>query len=425
MLSLKALNTQLVELGQKPVDDDFISLRMPTSKLNLLAWLQTQTLFPKLYWSDKDDQAEVAALGICHSLQNLPELDGQARYYGGIGFQPETSSWPEFGHSRFILPRLEVRRQGKIYELICNLYPARSSLQEELNQALSLTSQIQLSAPIGEINNPILSRQDNPTKHQWNRLVEQVISPEFQQTTAKVVLSRQTQLTCRDTINPWQLLQNWQSLNANCFQFVFQFSKQQSFIGCSPERLYLRSGARLTTEALAGTTARGRNTEQDEKLADELLCDPKIKRENALVLNDILTRLNKVSLDVGLDPVGVLKLKSVQHLKQRIHAYLRPEINDPELLDELHPTPAVGGTPKQNALDFICRNETYHRGWYAGAVGYLSTEQSEFSVAIRSALIQDRQIKLFAGAGIVAGSIPELEWQELDNKINTVLTLLK
>ena len=122
----------------------------------------------------------------------------------------------------------------------------------------------------------------------------------------------------------------------------------------------------------------------------------------------------------------LIKLSFFNKKKENIFAnmLLTKKTQDSHLLHKLHPTPAVGGIPKLPALQFINDNEPYNRGWYAGAVGCISEHESDFSVAIRSALISENCIKLFAGAGIVTGSIAEQEWQELDNKIQTILTIL-
>jgi menaquinone-specific isochorismate synthase len=153
--------------------------------------------------------------------------------------------------------------------------------------------------------------------------------------------------------------------------------------------------------------------------------DDKIQRENKLVLEDILEQLDRVSTASGMEPApAVLRLRTVQHLKHRIEALLKPGVTDMDLLNCLHPTPAVGGAPRQSALEFIRRQETFVRGWYAGALGYVSAHRSEFAVAIRSALIDERGLHLFAGAGIVRGSDPVEEWQELENKIRLPLSLL-
>ncbi|MFB2857244.1 isochorismate synthase, partial [Aeromonas allosaccharophila] len=262
---------------------------------------------------------------------------------------------------------------------------------------------------------------------QWQTLVERVTAPDFQAHTPKVVLSRESVLTSPNhdaDINPWAMLDQWARHAQDCFHFGFQFSPEQAFIACSPERLYRREGSHLFTEALAGTIRRSGDEEVDAQLAAELLADSKNRLENRLVHADILSRLAPLAHDATLTEPRILKLRLLQHLKCDIEAELKPRVCDWQLLDALHPTPAVGGAPREAALAFIREFEPYDRGWYAGACGMLSRETSEFSVAIRSARIQPGSVTLFAGAGIVAGSEPVAEWAELDNKIANVLSLL-
>ena len=106
----------------------------------------------------------------------------------------------------------------------------------------------------------------------------------------------------------------------------------------------------------------------------------------------------------------------MQHLYKKFSCELKTPLLDRDLLDALHPTPAVGGTPRDKALSYIKKNEPFDRGWYAGPIGWISPVKSDIVVAIRSALIKDDTIHLFAGTGIVQGSIPLKEWEELDNK---------
>jgi menaquinone-specific isochorismate synthase len=219
-------------------------------------------------------------------------------------------------------------------------------------------------------------------------------------------------------------LAQWAQHAQECFHFGFQFSPEQSFISCSPERLYRREGRHLFTEALAGTIRRSGDEATDAALAAELLSDSKNRLENRLVHADILNRLASLTSRASLTEPRILKLRLLQHLKCDIEADLSPGVGDWQLLDALHPTPAVGGAPRESALAFIRAFEPYDRGWYAGACGMLSRETSEFSVAIRSAVVREQTITLFAGAGIVAGSEPAAEWAELDNKIANVLSLL-
>ena len=240
-----------------------------------------------------------------------------------------------------------------------------------------------------------------------------------------MVLSRLTQLEVNEEVNPWMLLACWQGRNPNSFQFGFQFSPDRTFISCTPERLFRRRQRELFTEALAGTTTRGLNQEEDALLAKQLMEDSKNSHENQLVRQHIVDVLSPLSNYVGAEEIPkVFKLSHNQHLHCSIRAELKPGVDDFQLLLALHPTPAVGGLPKEAAMNFIRQREGYNRGWYAGACGYFNKNDSEFAVAIRSALIEPGRINLFAGAGIVSGSEADAEWVELENKLTTILSIL-
>ena len=117
----------------------------------------------------------------------------------------------------------------------------------------------------------------------------------------------------------------------------------------------------------------------------------------------------------------ILPLRHIQHIKREIEATLLPDVSDWQLLQKLHPTPAVGGSPRRKALALIRSLEQHQRGWYAGACGFISEDVSEFTVAIRSGLCTPHALYLYTGAGILQGSEPDQEWQELDSKLNSML----
>ena len=202
-------------------------------------------------------------------------------------------------------------------------------------------------------------------------------------------------------------------------------SPKHSFVGSTPERLYRRRGQELETEALAGTIGRGGNASHDMQLSNWLTQDVKNINENQYVVDDIQQSLAPHSRMVAIEEeLRLVRLRKVQHLKRNIHAQLNAGINGVQLLQALQPTAAVAGLPRQAAMQYIEQNEPFARGWYAGSVGYLSHDGAEFCVAIRSALIVEDQLQLFAGAGIVPGSVAEHEWQELDKKMSTLLSLI-
>lgn len=441
--AVASLKQRLAELALPNAHAPVIQLKESVNSVPLMAWLASQQLFPKIYWHGRDSDEESAAIGSCHQFyfeQSITDeqleyvyqqqlgclTEPGIRYYGGIAFDRREASWPEFGRLRFVLPRIELRRQQQGYELLLNLRFEQDTLAQEIERACAALDELCAAQPLTPPRKTeVLDRVDTPSEARWHELVSAVTAPEFNASTQKVVLSRHSQLKVADTPNPWTVLASWQGRNRNSFQFGFQFSPERSFISCSPERLYQRTEHTLKTEALAGTTVRGLTPAEDEQLAQQLLDDVKNSVENQYVRTHIINELQALSESVdGQAPLKVFKLNHIQHLHRVITAKLKSSVGDFQLLQAMHPTPAVGGLPRINAMNFIRDNEGYTRGWYAGACGYLSRHMSEFSVAIRSALIEPGTINLFAGAGILAGSDPQSEWQELENKIATIMSIL-
>ena len=442
MLAQTHLKQQLDALRHSTVSG-FVRLRVAANVDLFPGWLAAQTLYPRIYWQARGPKSpEYVALGAIHELTRPEDIqrvcdlantssEDSPRYYGGLAFDPAQPGWQGFGPCRFVLPRIELVRRGECISLCLNLWlPAQDKVHEfdaELQAAEAALDALQPETPLPSLQKRSWQRRDVPGPAQWQRLVERVTDPAFQAHTPKVVLSRESLLESEESIPPlcpWSLLTQWARHAQECFHFGFQFSPEQSFIACSPERLYRREQCHLFTEALAGTIRRSGDEATDAALAAELLADSKNRLENRLVHADILSRLAPLTTDATLTEPRILKLRLLQHLKCDIEAELKPGVCDWQLLAALHPTPAVGGAPREAALAFIRESEPYDRGWYAGACGMLSRETSEFSVAIRSARITAQGISLFAGAGIVAGSEPAAEWAELDNKIANVLSLL-
>ena len=195
-------------------------------------------------------------------------------------------------------------------------------------------------------------------------------------------------------------------------------------MGCSPERLFYRNGDLVQTESLAGTVRRGKTKTEDAVLETALRNDPKLIREHDWVTHHICGELEPWASHITVpDQPSVLKLDCIQHLRMPIQATLRPGVSDHHLLQALHPTAAVCGFPRNSARRLIDQQEGFQRGWYSGVVGLLSGTTTELAVAIRSVLVDDKQAWCFSGAGIVHGSEPEAEWQELEAKIESFLVV--
>ncbi|MDX1280784.1 isochorismate synthase [Shewanella colwelliana] len=441
--AIQSLVSKLERLDIHQHGEPIIQVSVPVCPLPTIAWLASQPCYPRIYWRGRDTQEEVAAIGSCkdfifedavddnqlslaYQQQRALSTNQDIRYYGGVAFDRDTDCWPEYGKAHFVLPRLELRRSGHDYKLVINLNIENEEIEQERQNALQALQQLASPSPLSPPNKiHLLSRSDRPDHRRWTELVNQVTHEKFIKQTPKVVLSRLTQLEINEKVDPWMLLASWQGRNQNSFQFGFQFSPDSAFISCTPERLYRRRQRELFTEALAGTTTRGLNEEEDAMLAQQLLDDSKNSHENQLVRKHIVDALTPLSNYVGADESPkVFKLSHIQHLHRAIRAELKGGVNDFQILQALHPTPAVGGLPKESAINFIRQREGYTRGWYAGACGYFNKHESEFAVAIRSALIEPGRINLFAGAGIVSGSEADAEWHELENKLATILSIL-
>jgi isochorismate synthase EntC len=161
-------------------------------------------------------------------------------------------------------------------------------------------------------------------------------------------------------------------------------------------------------------------------LAEHLLSSPKDRLEHYYVVEDMLRCLDRLCdrLDAGASP-HVLELATLQHLMTRARGHLKSGTTTGDILATLHPSPAVGGSPRDAALAAIRELEPNSRGWYAGPVGWYARDQAEFAVAIRSALLTENEMCVFAGAGIVQGSTPDDEWQETENKALAFLNALQ
>jgi isochorismate synthase len=208
---------------------------------------------------------------------------------------------------------------------------------------------------------------------------------------------------------------------------VFAFRRGgATFIGATPERLVRAEGRTYRTAAVAGSIRRGADSTEDAALAAELLASEKEREEHAVVVRAIRRQLSPISerIEIAAAP-SVLVLRHVQHLVTEIVGTLRVREGLLALAGRLHPTPAVGGEPRDLALAMIDENEGFDRGWYAGPVGWLSADgDGELMVALRCGLVDGSCVTLYAGCGIVADSDPDREWEESRIKMRAVAAAL-
>jgi salicylate biosynthesis isochorismate synthase/menaquinone-specific isochorismate synthase len=248
-------------------------------------------------------------------------------------------------------------------------------------------------------------------------LMERALRSITNGTLTKVVVARSIDVRSSRPFNTLQIVSSLRESAPNCTTFLIRGAADSSFLGATPEMLCRWSDSVLETEALAGSASLS--------LASALLQSDKENREHLAVIEGITQALGPLSERVAVEESPTLfGLRHLFHLRTAIQAQLRPGARTSEVLEALHPTPAVGGTPRDRALRFLAEHEGLERGWYGGAVGWIGEEGVELAVAIRSALIRDRWARLFVGAGVVAGSTAEGEWEETQTKALTMLAAL-
>lgn len=396
----------------------------------LLEWLSAQPCYPKFYWQQRDGHDEAAVCGDAYAFGDMQQAQAFIRQHRDI---PDLHIW---GLNAFngadaggcaanalFLPRIELCRSGTTYWLRCTLFSA-VSLREEARRTRLFLRSLVASHALPPIMSRVVQHQHLPAEPQWNQLINRALEGIEQQQFDKVVLARKTTLTLSQPLNACAFLAASRAVNHHCYHFMLAFTPQQAFLGSSPERLFLRDHTELFTEALAGTVANHPDLQKARELGEWLLNDGKNQRENLLVVDDICQRLQGGAHSLDVMPAEILRLRKVQHLRRSIHGELTGA-DDAGCLQRLQPTAAVAGLPRQAAREFIAGHEPFDREWYAGSAGYLSTEQSEFTVALRSAAVKGHHLELYAGAGIVAGSDAAQEWQEIENKAAGLRTLLE
>ncbi|EMM8459691.1 isochorismate synthase MenF [Citrobacter freundii] len=389
-----------------------------------LGWLASQPVWPQFYWQQRNGDEEAAVLGavaafsslesaqqFLHQHDNHPDL----RIWGLNAFEPQRGN--------LLLPRLEWRRCAGVASLRLHLY-SDVSLREDAAHAIAFISSLAPVKPLPALRLNLTGEQNWPDKAGWTNLIKLATQTIAGEDLDKVVLARATDLQFSQSVNAAAVMASSRRLNLKCYHFFMAFSADSAFLGSSPERLYRRRDTALRTEALAGTVANHPEDHRAWQLGEWLMKDDKNQRENMLVVEDICQRLQGCTQTLDVLPPQVLRLRKVQHLRRCIWTELN-QADDTLCLMQLQPTAAVAGIPRELAREFIQQNEPFEREWYAGSAGYLSRHQSEFCVSLRSAKISANVVRLYAGAGIVRGSDPEQEWQEIDNKAAGLRTLLQ
>lgn len=233
----------------------------------------------------------------------------------------------------------------------------------------------------------------------------------------KVVLARDRLVSSDVPFDTPALLTRLHARFPSCYTF-----RVEGLVGASPELLIRRTGLQLSSLVLAGTTRRGDDEDEDRRLGAALLSSTKDRAEHHPAVASVDTALRPVTTHLDTDAAPhLLRLANVQHLATRVTGTLASPVDALSLAQRLHPTAAVGGMPADRALDLIRELETIDRGRYAGPVGWLDASgDGEYAIALRCAQLDGARGRLFAGAGIVADSLPEAELEETRLKLRAM-----
>jgi len=414
---------------------------------------------PRLLWSGPAEQTVLGsgAAAVIHAtgtdrftavqahldaLWEALEFDGdpraRPRALGGFGFRAETTDAPEwqaFAPAQIVVPQLQVTwADGRAW-----VTRTHAGQQRAGNDLDAIAKAIETIDADGRSPHPVVGSQHRaPVRAEWEAAIEEVLRRLDGGELDKLVLAQRLRAELDIAPDGAGVLQRLTDRYPRCYRFLIEpvpgtaagglgasGRRPPRVVGASPERLLTHRAGTVETDALAGTTMRGETAALDEWLATELLADAKNSLEHDVVVETIAGRLEPYLETVAVDDRRIRRLDTVQHLWTPITGAAVTDTCVLEMVEALHPTPAVGGIPSDEARQMIRRIEPFDRGWYAGPVGWVDAAgDGSFAVAIRSAILEDTVAHCYAGVGLVATSEPSVEWEETQMKFRPMLDAL-
>lgn len=376
----------------------------------------------------KDAPRRFMGLGRCIALSSMEgvdcELEGPADvqpvFFSFNRFDAENPApcdelFDAFPRLRFMLPEIVlIQTDAGSYLQVNSLSPVyQGRVRRFLKQAASAPARTRRTIP---------RRIEPDSREDWRRAVGEALAAIDAGVVGKVVLSRRQKLVADEPFSSKDLLVNLIDGDARGTVLLYRYA-DVFFCGCTPELLVRKDGARVSSMCLAGTCPAGADEQERRRLADELMADGKNRAEHDYVVRHVREVFRRVCFDVDVPQTpGIMPLTHVQHLHTPAAAQVLDGVSLWELMGDLHPTPAVSGTPVGEARMLIRRIERYNRGFFAGACGYIDAAgDGEFSVGLRTGVFDGETGWLYAGCGIVAGSEADAEYDEIGLKLKTIL----
>jgi menaquinone-specific isochorismate synthase len=409
----------------------------------------------RFFWKDPAEKQVVVGLGISNQIQSDQATDRFFHVekewneflkdsliynpyketgvgpvmFGGFTFDPlkeKTELWSKFADSLFHLPKFMLTiTNGHAYlttNIECTANDDESLFQKILQERKQILDSLQRNFQTHSAN-LIETREISPNS--WKKSVDEVVNTLRSGPLKKVVLARELRLIFNDVVDAEAVLLHLNNIQHDSFIFSFE-SNGDCFIGASPERLVKKQGDNVFSTCLAGSISRGKTEEEDAILGQQLLNDQKNLKEHGFVVEMIKEALEESCEEVILpDKPKLMKIRDIQHLYTPVIGKCNKDTSLLLLVERLHPTPALGGLPKKEAVGKIRQVEELDRGLYAAPLGWMDYQgNGEFAVAIRSGLIQGKEASLFAGCGVVADSDSESEYLETSLKFRPMLRAL-
>ena len=341
------------------------------------------------------------------------------RLLGGFRFNPTAAvgePWEEFGAGSLVLPRVLLVLDGESTGVVLAPGEQPRVAAELVEQAMVVPGD-----PVGAPTR--VERAMNRSR--WVESVARISAQVRDGAYEKAVLASQQVLLGAGGISIGAALARLRANYPNCHVFTVA-QGARTFLGASPELLVRLGGGQVEALGLAGSLRRGETPEEDERLGEQLMASAKDRIEHETVVRAIRERLASATDELHAPNAPRLrKLRNIQHLSTEISGRVRPGVDVLDLVERLHPTPAVCGWPTEVARTVIEEHEDFDRGWYAGPVGWVDgAGDGEFAVALRSAVVEGDRAWLFAGNGIMGDSVPELELAEVQLKFRPVAEAL-
>ena len=411
---------------------------------------------PYWYWARPETETYMLGLGeawraeaagtdrfpaLAHAFAGLRErwqrLDPDrqetaAPCFAGLAFDPDDpmdGPWRGFPNALLAVPEVVLRRDGNRCTLTFTAEAdagGEAAVTRWLAIAGELLAALQKPPDPSGTRTPLTRILSEPEETEWMRLIERANRDIEAGAIDKVVPARRIRVCAERRLDGHRLLAALGYMYPCCMLFAANLG-DRTVASATPERLVARHGAGIVSDAIGGTTRRAPNERHDRELGDALRGSRKARHEHALVVDAIREALAPVCDGLSApDTPRIYRLRHLQHLWTPVHGDPEAGTGLLDLARRLHPTPAVGGTPRGPALQWLQRHSDLQRGWYSGAVGWLDADGGgELAVLLRCALVNGECADLYAGAGIVSTSDAEAELAETELKLGAMLEALE